>query len=253
MRVLVWQVTLDPRANNGAGMTPILLATRPSGQNADFVDSIRAVWTGPLRVVRSPLLGIVQLSVPAPDANSVILTSVNGVAAAEAMGLADGRTAWCVGTRTADAARTAGFSVITGPGDAAGLAAAIIAAAPTGRLAHIRGAHARGDVAMRLAEAGLECEDVVAYRQDAIDLSSEAAEALQSRVPVIVPLFSPRTGSILSSQGPFAAPLHLVMMSAAVAEAVTLENCASTRLAATPNAKAMTDAVLQSLRGVTAG
>ena len=199
-------------------MTPILLLTRPEGRNEDLAADVQARWAGDLQIVTSPLLRIIFVVADVPDADEMIFTSTNGVDAAVAMGLAQGQPAWCVGDRTAEAATAAGFAPRIGPGDAAGLVAHIIAARPAGRLAHIRGKHTRGDVAERLNATGLSCADVVAYDQAPAGLSDGALAALSGKVPVIAPLFSSRTASILKGQGPFAAPLHVAAISDAVAQ-----------------------------------
>ena len=138
----------------------------------------------------------------------------------------------------------------SGPGDAAGLTRAIVAAAPHGQLVHIRGAHARGDIFAQLSQAGLRCAEVVAYDQQPCPLSLEAKNALSGDLPVLLPLFSPRTGSILKEHGPFAAPLHVIAISDATAAAVEGIGANATHVAATPDAPAMRDAVVAALAEV---
>ncbi len=236
------------RANNGAPMTPTLILTRPAAQSESFAADIAARWDGPLYIVQSPLIEIVPLQVSCDHPDAVVFTSANGVSAAKRFGLPDGLTAWCVGTKTADVARAAGFAPIIGPGDADGLVADIIAAKPAGRLAHIRGRHARGDVCARLIQAGVNCKDVVAYDQQEQPLSDLAKSALSGTMPLIFPLFSPRTAAILSKQGPFAAPIHAVALSQAVAEALATELVDSLSVAPVPDAAAMLDATLAAMR-----
>ena len=228
-------------------MTPTLLLTRPEGRNASFAAQVGALWTGPLDVITSPLLEIAFVAASQPLADALIFTSVNGVAAAVHLGLNNGQVAWCVGGRTAEAAHEAGFAIRVGPGDANSLLDHIISAQPTGRLAHIRGIHARGDVAEHLNEAGLICEDVVAYDQLVRELSEEAKIALSGTKPVVAPLFSPRTATILVKQGPFAAPLHVVAMSEAVSEAISTLSIAGSTIAEKPDAPSMARAVKAAL------
>ncbi|MCK0097503.1 uroporphyrinogen-III synthase [Yoonia sp. F2084L] len=229
-------------------MTPTLILTRPAAQSESFAADIAARWEGPLHIIQSPLIEIVpvQASCDAPDA--VIFTSANGVGAAKQLGLSDGLTAWCVGAKTADAALAAGFAPIIGPGNADGLLSDIIAAKPAGTLAHIRGKHARGDVRARLIQAGVNCKDVVVYDQQEQPLSDQANAALSAITPLIFPLFSPRMAAILSKQGPFAAPIHAVALSQAVAEALATELVDSLSVAPVPDAAAMLDATLAAMR-----
>ena len=238
------------RANNGALMTPTLIMTRPTAQSERFAASVASAWDGPLELIVSPLIKIVPIKTTAPDVDAVIFTSANGVDAAAAMDLRKGLVAWCVGGRTAQAAQQAGFVPITGPGDADGLVAHIISAHPAGTLAHIRGKHARGDVCARLNAAGLLCRDVVAYDQQSCALSTQAQAALNTDIPVVVPLFSPRTSTILSKQGPFMATMHVIALSSAVEEAIDPELNWDVAVASAPDGEAMKHATLAALRRI---
>jgi len=231
-------------------MTPTLIMTRPAAQGADFADDIRARWKGPLKIILSPLLEIVPLEVEIGDVDEMIFTSVNGVAAVAHHKKLQGMGAWCVGERTAQAADEAGFVTVTGSGDAEGLVSILLSAQPKGRLAHIRGRHARGDVSARLNAAGLRCEDRVAYDQRALALTPEARAVVDGDGPVIFPLFSARTSTILKEQGPFTAPVHAVAISAAAAGAFDGEAI----VAPTPDAAGVQSAILALLgRLVAAG
>lgn len=210
---------------------------------------VRAQWHGPLDVVSSPLLEISFVAATPPEADSLIFTSVNGVTAAAHLGLT-GHKAWCVGDRTAEVARDAGFAAETAQGDAKALVARIIAARPEGRLAHIRGIHARGDVAQSLNAAGLICEDVVAYDQLVRDLTPEAKAVLAGQAPVVAPLFSPRSATIFKQQGPFAAPVYVAAMSVAVHDALNPLPVVRLDVADSPDAPSMAAAVARLLSGV---
>lgn len=240
------------RANNGPFMTPILIVTRPVNQGASFAADIAKEWQRPLTVLQSPLLEIVPVPTGVPDFDEAIFTSVNGVAAAAEMGLRRGMRAWCVGDRTAQAAAKAGFVPVTGPGNADSLVQVLLSVRPAGILAHIRGRHARGDICHRLNAAGLSCLDVVAYDQRALDLSLAAKSAVNGSDPVVFPLFSPRTSTILNTQGPFAAPVYVVAISHAVAD--TLDQGLALRcvVAASMDVKGMQQAVLAMLGDIAA-
>ncbi|WP_375253723.1 uroporphyrinogen-III synthase [Yoonia sp.] len=228
-------------------MTPTLIVTRPLAQSARFTADVTAAWGRPLHVLISPLLQIEPLPVTMPEADILIFTSANGVKAATTLGLPKGLDAWCVGAKTTALAKEAGFETRTGPGDADGLVNDIIAAQPTGRIAHIRGTHTRGDVVMRLKAAGLDCVDVVAYDQVACALTPEAVAALNGSKPVILPLFSPRSCTILSRQGPFAAPISVVALSQAVKTAIDPEQNWQVSVAARPDVDAMMAALVNTL------
>ena len=200
-----------------------------------------------LDIILSPALQIVPLPVNIPDVAGLIFTSANGVAQAARLNLPSGLPAWCVGDRTADAATKAGFDAKAGPGDAAALIETIIAARPAGPLAHIRGEHARGDVAEKLTAAGIACADLVAYAQRPLPLNAAAKTALSGEKPVVLPLFSPRTGTILSGQGPFTAPLHVVAISAAALPDMAMQGA---YVAAHPDGEAMVAATIACLQAL---
>jgi uroporphyrinogen-III synthase len=231
-------------------MTPTLIVTRPKAQSESFAAAMKVAWSKPLTVIQSPLINIKMLGVSVGDADEVIFTSVNGVAASAGMETHRGMRAWCVGDRTAKAAQDAGFVPTVGPGDAAGLVAVLIAARPTGRLVHIRGRHSRGDVAARLKAAGLHCRDVIGYDQQALRLSDAAQAAVDGDTSVIFPLFSPRTSTILSEHGPFKAPVHVVALSDAVADAVDPALELDCHVARSTNSAAMQTAVLSVLESL---
>lgn len=236
-------------------MTPVLIMTRPARQSETFAEAIVSRWGGSVDVTISPLIAIEPVTVTADlgALTDVIFTSVNGVEAATRLNIPAGCTAWCVGQKTAKHAARAGFIPVIGPGDAEGLARLIIARTPKGVIAHIRGRHSRGAVSARLRGAGIDCSDVIAYDQTACRLTADAEIAVKGKEPVLFPLFSPRTATILTEQGPFVAPLHLVLISDAVAEHAIGIAAATTHVAARPNEAAMTEAVIQSLQGLTQG
>ena len=133
---------------------PTLILTRPKAQSEAFAAAVSKAWGKPLHVIQSPLIKIVMLPATLPACDAVILTSANGVAAARALDVPAGTTAWCVGEKTAQAAKDAAFVPVAGPGDADGLVAMIAGSGTQDRLVHVRGQHAIGDVGARLSAAG---------------------------------------------------------------------------------------------------
>lgn len=220
---------------------PTLLLTRPLAQSEQFAQMLRGRgYDG--AIVISPLLQIEGTGVQPnlDDVEGVIFTSRNAidfVAAAK-------KPAWCVGEKTAEAAGAAGWDAISADGDADALVAAILAANLSGKLAHVRGEHSRGDVAHRLIQAGTETVECVVYRQSPLDLTAEAYAALSGETPVIVPLFSPRSAGLFANKGKFNAPLYVVVMSEAVAQ--SLDKVGEERVIVTrrPTAASMLESIL---------
>lgn len=183
---------------------PAILLTRPPEQSARFAQALLAEHPG-LRMVISPLLAPRHLSPALPDRafTALILTSETGAEAARriaAEGRALPKTAFCVGERTASAARAAGFQAASADGDAEALLALILARNPTPPLLHLHGREARGNLAERLNSAGIETVSAVAYEQNLQPLTPEAAALLCSDQPVLAPVFSPRSARALAAE-----------------------------------------------------
>jgi len=216
---------------------PILLLTRPEVAARDFLGSLPDELASRFRVLVSPLFDYAPVDhAPVdPDAD-VILTSAAAVPYA---GSGGGRTAWCVGDRTAQAARAARFETRNARGDAEALVALILAQRPVGPLVHLRGEDSRGSIAARLSAAGVMCEEHVVYAKVPRKLTMQAHRALMGNVTVVLPLFSPETARLLCRHGPFSAPLVVLAMSWAVAEAARPLNAERAEIAATPDLAGM--------------
>jgi uroporphyrinogen-III synthase len=194
-----------------------LLLTRPEAAARRFLKACEAAQGCPLPAILSPVMEITPVDVLLGDRpGGLILTSENGAARAGDLGLA-GIPAWCVGARTAAVARSQGLDAVEAGPDAEALLKRLLQLAPSGPLLHLRGEHARGDLATRLRAAGLDAWECVAYRQAALPPTPEARRALGGAAPLLVPLFSPRSAALLAAWQP-GAPLHVVALSEAVAE-----------------------------------
>jgi uroporphyrinogen-III synthase len=233
-------------------MTPILILTRPAAASERTRADVARLRPGS-EVIVSPVIEIEPLPVvveTVPD--GLILTSENGASVAATLGLPAGMAAWCVGGRTAEVATAAGFAALSAEGDAEALLQMILGSAGGGLLLHLRGEHARGDIVPRLRAAGRAAAEANAYRQTEQPLSAEARAALQGGAPVVVPLFSPRSAAILAAQGPFAAPLWVVAMSAATARAAAALEPAHISHVDKPDGQAMLSAIVDSLSAASA-
>jgi len=223
-----------------------LFLTRPEAASRRFLAACEAARGAPVPAVLSPVMAIrpVEIDLERPPA-ALILTSENGAGRAGELGLAP-RVAWCVGPRTAAEARRAGLRAIEAGSDAETLLAALLTARPAGRLLHLRGEHARGELAESLRGAGLDVQEAVAYRQEALQPTSAARAALDGRDPLVAPLFSPRSAALLAAWRP-RAPLHVVAMSPTVAEVARSLRPVSLSVARSPESGAMVEATLAAL------
>lgn len=224
---------------------PTLLMTRPHPAAERFVAGLPAALRVQLTVIHAPLLEIVPLAVAVPDEGlrGVIFTSANGVEAAARAGAPTGLPAYCVGEQTAEAARVAGWPPRVTCPDAEHLIAALLRLRPEAPLLHLRGVHARGDIAGRLTAGGIETRALPVYDQRLLPLTAQARAALAATGPVIVPLFSPRTARQFADIGGGSAPLYLAAISPAAAEAVENMHPAALIVAGHPDAAAMAAAV----------
>ncbi len=205
---------------------PILLMTRPGD------DSERTAARIGADVIVAPILQIVPVDhdgAALARAPGLVFTSAHAVASA---GPGRGRPAICVGERTGQVARDAGFAVIQGAGTADSLAP-LIAASPV-PLVHPHGRH----LAQRLAVPG-----VVVYDQRPQPLTARARAALMGARPVVVPVYSPRSARLLAGMAAGArAPLWLVAISDAAAAAWTAP-AARRAVADQPSGRAMDAAI----------
>jgi uroporphyrinogen-III synthase len=233
------------RQSHVAVLPPFLL-TRPAAQGDRFAHDLRTRFGPETQIVLSPLLVPDHLTPALPDpVAGVIFTSETGVAALARLRPANGLPAWCVGDRTAHAARQAGYAARSAAGDAAALVAMILAEAPPGPLLHARGADSRGAVADHLTAAGIRTTEAVVYAQRPAPLTAEARSLLGGVDPVVVPLFSPRSAGLFTAAAAAIAapaPLWVAAISPAVAAAAAALRPARQAVAASPDAASLLDA-----------
>ena len=151
--------------------------------------------------------------------------------------------AWCVGEATTAAARAQGWDAECAGRDAEDLVQTLIARRPDAPLIHLRGVHARGDIAARLSAAGIETREAVIYDQRLLPLVPQAVQALAGTEPVIVPLFSPRAARHFASLATGRAPVFIAAMSHAVAKSVSPLNFNRLEVSDAPTARAMAQVV----------
>ena len=232
---------------------PVVLLTRPAPQSQRFAQALQARLAS-VQVIVSPLMQTEWLHPPLPDRpfHALILTSETGAKAAgrlRAAGTALPATAFCVGPRTTDTARAAGFQAISADGDVHALAALIRAAHPQGPLLHIRGEDVAGNLSETLTNSGIETHSAILYAQRPCPLSPAALTLLQGDGPVLVPLFSPRSARILAQALPAdaKAPLWIAAISPAAATSAQALTPARLTIAPHPDGGNMLHTVLQML------
>lgn len=220
-------------------MHPIILITRPAAAGVHLADEVRARWGEDIRIELSPLMRIAFLD-HMPSLGRIrhlIFTSRNGVLAFTR--LTDRRDIPCtaVGETTAQTAENAGLETKVSGGDAASLIADIRKHPGAGPYLHIRGAHVAADIADRLNRAGIETVEAVLYRQIPQPLSASARSVLRGDVPVILPVFSPRSARLFFDEWTQdVAPLSIAAISANAAAEVPQARIRRLEIAETPDA-----------------
>lgn len=219
---------------------PTLLLTRPEPAATRFAAQAREVLGEGLCIVGSPLMVPEFLAPDLPDGwDGTLFTSETGVEGLRRLTPLRG-PAVCVGPRTAEAAQAAGWQAEALGGDAEGLVAALCARPLQGRWLHARGREAAGDLAARLRAGGMQVEEAVVYAQEPRPLTPQARALLNGADPVVVALFSPRSARLFVAQAQgAAAPLHVVAISRAAAEAAEPLRPQRVEVAATPDAPGM--------------
>lgn len=222
-------------------MPPSLLITRPAPGDAEFADAARTRLGCDVPVVLSPVLRIEGTGhmVDLQGASALIISSRHTIRYVPACGL----PLWVVGRKVAEAAQKAGLVVAHVAQDSAALIADIKAMQPPGPFLHLRGDHIAGDIANTLAKAGFACAEQVVYRQQAELLTTKARVVLDGEEPVVLPLFSPRSCTILYEQGPFRAPGVVLAISNAVARALPDGAAEVVLVAERPDGAAMLEAL----------
>jgi uroporphyrinogen-III synthase len=209
-----------------------LLITRPEPDASALAQELEGLGHAPLV---APLMDIVSrpFALAFTGVQGVLFTSANGVRAfADQVGTPpDGLAAYVVGPASADAARVAGWRhVQVAGGDVHALAGLVSKTVDPagGRLVHLSGKAAAGDLAGLLTEQGYDVERIVAYEaRAAARLPELAGEALRGGTVEGVLLFSPRTarlyGTLVGEAGLEAAASRVTAycLSQAVADALT--------------------------------
>lgn len=219
----------------------ILVLTRPEEASRRFLAAVEKGLGRSVAHIHSPSIEIVQVPhgmIP-EETGAIVLTSEQAARRARAAGARADMKAWCVGDRTAAAAREEGFDAISAGGDVEALIAAVLAARPDAPLVHIRGEQTTGDVSARLTKAGIPTGDLVVYRQAECEPRPELLEALTGVEPLVVPLFSPRSAESFLRRIDGADALRVVAMSGAVADAAAANGACDILVAERPDLEAM--------------
>ncbi len=227
-----------------------VLITRPYPEAERTAAAVSALGHTPLI---DPMLTVRPVAGPPLDLRSVqalLATSVNGVRSIAARTGRRDLPLFAVGTRTAEAARQAGFAAVEDAGGNAADLAALIALAidpAKGRLLHVSGREVAVDLAALLGPRGYRVTRIVGYEAvPAGALAPETLAALRAGGMAYVLFFSPRTARTFVSlleRDPGAdgwlARVEALCLSPAVTKAVAGPDWKAVRSAGKPDAGAL--------------
>ena len=227
---------------------PILLLTRPEAQSRRVLADVQEAMGEEIACLISPVLEIEKrdVGVKLDGYAGLILTSVNGVAAAPDL---VGRRVHCVGARTGEAARERGADVGVVALDAARLVERILETGAPAPLLHLRGEHARGEIAQTLSSTGIETHEAVVYAQDAVDMTRDAIRLIEGDGPLVLPLYSPRSARLVGKAARPGAKVHVIALSEAVAQEYASVTGRDAEICASPEGHVMIERIAAALRG----
>ncbi|WP_039018463.1 uroporphyrinogen-III synthase [Halocynthiibacter namhaensis] len=209
---------------------PFVLLTRPQAQSERFVGDLRDCGA---TCVIAPVMQIERINaVYPPHDGDFVLTSENALRTLPDIFNKPGRRAFCVGRQTARAAQRMGFDAISADGNAEDLRELLTKVKNNNNLLHLSGEHQVSAVLEDIPNL----RRIVTYRQTEMPPDTGAQTLLGGEARVIVPLFSPRSARLFFKIYPnIAAPLHIVAISKATANAVQHGAATKIDIAAQPN------------------
>jgi uroporphyrinogen-III synthase len=224
-----------------------VLVTRSEPGASETAQRLAGLGFAPLV---EPLFEIEPFDVPhLPPFDALAFTSANGVRAFAKLNARRDVPVFCVGARTAEAAREAGFSGVTSAdGDVDTLARVIPGALPTGaRLLHSGNEESRGDLVGQLGGRGISAAFIATFRAVPSKSPGPILAAHLAGKPSFdaVLIHSPRAAKILSgflttdsATIGNRAPINVAAISEAAAEPLR-GKAQGLEIASTPNEEAL--------------
>lgn len=231
---------------------PRILVTRSEPGASETAARLEAAG---YEAIVEPLFSIVPFDATLPDFDALAFTSANGVRQFAKLSPRRDAAVFCVGARTAQAAREAGFADVTSAdGDVFALGDLILKRLPAGaRLLHAGNEDTRGDLAGRLVSAGVAADFVALFRAEAVTAPGPALarHLAGEQVFAAALVHSPRGGEILAGMIRSAAsPAPLAIAAISAAAATPLAGLAhSAAIAASPDEASLFSALASLVSG----
>jgi uroporphyrinogen-III synthase len=179
-----------------------ILITRSEPGAGETAERIRNMGFTP---IVEPVFAIEAIDVQAPGFDALAFTSANGVRQFAKLSPRRDVDVFCVGVRTAEAAREAGYArVLSAEADVNGLAELIFLRLPgSKRLLHAGNEESRGDLSGRLKAAGYQASFLAIFRPVPVTTPGPAlaAHIAGERAFEAVLIHSPRAAAILANLG----------------------------------------------------
>lgn len=229
---------------------PRILVTRSEPGASETAERLTAA--GYLPIVE-PVFAIEPLPAEIPDFDALAFTSANGARQFAALSSRRDAPVFCVGARTADAAREAGFTNVTSAdGDAGALTALIVRKLrKQTRLLHAGNEESRGGLTGQLRGAGYTASFIPIFRAVPVSTPGPALTAHLAGRPAFeaVLIHSPRGAAILAGFATGSnAPLDIAAISGAAATPLTAL-ARRTEVAAATNEQALLSALARLVSG----
>lgn len=231
-------------------MKPVVLITRPADGGARFAAALAEAFGGDSDIILSPVMEPIRSSerIDVPDGITLIFTSIAAVESVSEMAFREDTAAYCVGDRTTAAAQAIGLNARMAGQDVAALVATIERSGENGPFLYLRGHDVTGDIVGQLQAVGKNCTQQVVYEQREISLNAAAVKALEGASPVVLPVFSARSGRLIEPSTGGGAPVHVIAISQTVAEEFAHSAVVTVDIAPTPDLDGMVAATRRRLQ-----
>ena len=232
--------------------SPRILVTRSEPGASETAQRLRAAGFTP---IIEPLFAIAPIDATIPAFDALAFTSANGARQFARLSPRRDAPVFCVGARTAQAARDMGFAdVVSAGGDVDALADLIVRRlAPGARLLHAGNVESRGNLAGRLSALGHISRFVAIF--EAVPVASpgpclSAVLAGNVRIDAVM-IHSPRAAAILAGfVESFGGRGRLPVVAISDAAAAALNgHAAKVEIAATPDEAALVSALARLVFG----
>lgn len=228
-----------------------VLLTRPEAENARVAEDLARAG---IASICWPLMRIEFVPFdPTAGAEALVVTSANGIRAFADASPVRGLPVYCVGARTAEAVRAAGFAdVFSADGDICDLAV-LLRTGPARNLLYLRGEHVSADLAALLSGSEKTVESRIVYSaQPTTGVPASVREAFDEGRIGVVGIWSARAAKGLAARAAVAGldtgRAALVAISTRALAPLADTAFADRSCASSPTADGMLEALIAAVR-----